>query len=286
MDYYLNRFKSTVSTVADKVQGALPGNPIFREYEVQEQIATAGPGLSWKIYSGTKNTTKQPVSIWLFEKKQLERWSKQEREDFPELLKRGVSQLTRLRHPRLLVIERALEESRDTFAFCAEPVFASLANAFAQDDNLSSHLKDFSLLDVEIRHGLFQLSEALVFLHNDAKIVHGNICPSSVIINEKGAWKLAGFDFCVAGNMTSTGKVAFPTQEWDRRVMAVMNPELNFAAPEVVQGIKCDVYADMFSLGVLAYSVFNNNKPIFDSKGLLDCYKKNIDKVSFDSIVV
>lgn len=59
MEYYLNRFKSKVSSVAAQVSQALPGNPIFREYEVHEQVASAGPGLSWKIYSGTKNSTKQ-----------------------------------------------------------------------------------------------------------------------------------------------------------------------------------------------------------------------------------
>lgn len=46
---YLNRFKltvnSTVHSVAAQVSQALPGNPIFREYECHEQIASAGPGL-------------------------------------------------------------------------------------------------------------------------------------------------------------------------------------------------------------------------------------------------
>lgn len=80
---------------------------------------------------------------------------------FPELLKRGVSQLSRLRHPRLLIIERVLEESRDSFAFCTEPVFASLANIFGDRDNLSDYpeyLNDFKFEDAEIRHGLFQVS--------------------------------------------------------------------------------------------------------------------------------
>lgn len=52
------------------------------------------------------------MSIWLFEKRQIEKWPKSDKEAFPELLRRGIAQLTRLRHPRLLIIERALEESR------------------------------------------------------------------------------------------------------------------------------------------------------------------------------
>lgn len=40
-----------------------------------------------------------------------------------------------------------------------------------------------------------QLAEALVFLHNDARQLHRNICPEAVCINERGAWKLSAFDF-------------------------------------------------------------------------------------------
>lgn len=52
------------------------------------------------------------MAVWLFEKKDIERWPRREKEVFGELLKRGISQLTRLRHPRLLVVEHTLEESR------------------------------------------------------------------------------------------------------------------------------------------------------------------------------
>ena len=62
MDYF-NRFKSTVSSVAvqvsQNVSQALPGNPILREYTIEKLLASAGPGLCWKIYSGSKNSTKQ-----------------------------------------------------------------------------------------------------------------------------------------------------------------------------------------------------------------------------------
>jgi SCY1-like protein 2 len=50
--------------------------------------------------------------VWLFEKRDIENWPKREKELFIELLKNGVSKLTRLRHPRLLIVERPLEESR------------------------------------------------------------------------------------------------------------------------------------------------------------------------------
>lgn len=50
--------------------------------------------------------------MWLFDKKDIEKWSKEDKEMFLTVIKRGVSQLTRLRHPRLLIVEHGIEESR------------------------------------------------------------------------------------------------------------------------------------------------------------------------------
>ena len=48
-----------------------------------------------------------------------------------------------------------------------------------------------------------QISEGLSFLHGSVKMVHGNLCPETVIINKLGMWKLSGFDMCVPNTSTS-----------------------------------------------------------------------------------
>lgn len=40
-----------------------------------------------------------------------------------------------------------------------------------------------------------QITEALVHLHFSARLIHRGICPQSVIVNKRGAWKLAGMEF-------------------------------------------------------------------------------------------
>ncbi|KAI6205397.1 Protein kinase domain-containing protein [Aphelenchoides besseyi] len=274
---YLNKFRSTVSSAAAQVQSAsrnyLPGNPIFREYEVQEQVASAGPGNCWKIFQGTKLSTKQTVSVWLFEKKQIEKWPRVEREAFPDIVKRGVHQLTRLRHPRLLIVEHALEESRDSFAFCTEEVYTSLANVMGSTENLDArpkYLDNLKFTDIECSHGLFQLSEALCFLQNDVKLLHANICPTSVLVNSRGAWKLSGFEFCVSGLCDpGSSEVTYQTTEFDKTIMPVMLPSAHYSAPELLNSSKCDTRADVFSLAMLACTIFNNYKPVSKS-GVFD----------------
>jgi len=54
----------------------------------------------------------------------MEKWREEQREEYLEVLKRGVSQLTGLEHPSILTVKSALEESNDSLAFCTE-VFLS-----------------------------------------------------------------------------------------------------------------------------------------------------------------
>lgn len=58
-------------------------------------------GLVWKVYKGHKKSTRQEAAIFVFEKRILDRWDKQEREAMLDRLRKGVSQLTRLRHPQV-----------------------------------------------------------------------------------------------------------------------------------------------------------------------------------------
>nr|XP_023423392.1 SCY1-like protein 2 [Cavia porcellus] len=160
MESMLNKLKSTVTKVTADVTSAVMGNPVTREFDVGRHIASGGNGLAWKIFNGTKKSTKQEVAVFVFDKKLIDKYQKFEKDQIIDSLKRGVQQLTRLRHPRLLTVQHPLEESRDCLAFCTEPVFASLANVLGNWENLPSaispDIKDYKLYDVETKYGLLQ----------------------------------------------------------------------------------------------------------------------------------
>uniref|UniRef100_A0A034VDI5 SCY1-like protein 2 n=1 Tax=Bactrocera dorsalis TaxID=27457 RepID=A0A034VDI5_BACDO len=252
----INKFYSTVHTTVSQLSGVLPGNNVTREYEVLEQVCTAGVGLMWKVYNGYKKSTKQEVSVFVFEKKMLERWSKDDRETMLETLRRGVQQLTKIRHPHVLTVQHPLEESRDSLAFATEPVFASLANVVG--DSVRS---DKKLYDVEIRHGLLQLFDGLSFLHNDAKIVHRNICAETIVINKNRSWKLFGFDFCIANQPATDGKPFWPCREYSTSVHVLAQPSLEYCAPEIALNTINSTESDLFSLGVLIFTIYSG-KPL------------------------
>ncbi|XP_041365074.1 SCY1-like protein 2 [Gigantopelta aegis] len=277
MDMF-NRLKSAVTNV-------LPGIPLARDFDVNSQVASAGPGQLWKVYSAVKKTTKQESSVFVFEKKALERYSRRDRELILESLKRGVQQLTKLRHPKILSVIHPFEESREMLCFATEPVFCSLANAFGNHDNIPQpvpkNLQSYQLNDVELRHGILQVIEGLAFLHSDAKIMHHNICPESIVLSKSGTWKLAGFDFCLlnANQGDPTAAPLYRFQEWSSEIPPLAQPNLNYLAPEYALTMMCCTASDMYSVGVIMYASFNKGKTLFDCKDQLSVFKKNAEEL-------
>nr|XP_034343011.1 SCY1-like protein 2 isoform X5 [Arvicanthis niloticus] len=286
MESMLNKLKSTVTKVTADVTSAVMGNPVTREFDVGRHIASGGNGLAWKIFNGTKKSTKQEVAVFVFDKKLIDKYQKFEKDQIIDSLKRGVQQLTRLRHPRLLTVQHPLEESRDCLAFCTEPVFASLANVLGNWENLPSSvspdIKDYKLYDVETKYGLLQVSEGLSFLHSSVKMVHGNVTPENIILNKSGAWKIMGFDFCVSSSNPAEQEPKFPCKEWDPNLPSLCLPNPEYLAPEYILSVSCETASDMYSLGAVMYAVFNKGRPIFEvnKQDIYKSFSRQLDQLS------
>lgn len=125
-------------------------------------------------------------------------------------------------------------------------------------------LEDFQLMDLEIQYGLFQVSEAVSFLHNDVKLLHRNICPENIIITKRGAWKLFGFEFCAQPNSTDETPLTFPllnvvnqTKDFPQLLL----PNLLYLPPEYYQENEDQrrilLSSDMYQLGFLTFNLFS-----------------------------
>ncbi|KAL3317700.1 hypothetical protein Ciccas_003647 [Cichlidogyrus casuarinus] len=271
---YLKKVKNTVTQ-------NLPGNPITREYEVKEVVGTLGPDFLWRIHSAQKKSTKQEASVWIMEKKQLDQYGKQFKEPILDMLKRGVQNLTRIRHPKIVSVVNSLEESRESLCFATEPIFTSLANALHLNKNLPSEiiekLENFDFHDVEVKHGVQQIVESLIFLHNDCKQLHGNISPNSIVINRLGCWKLAGLEFLTSLSLEDPFNSKF-TYFIDND-LPVQKPFLPFCSPEITSDGLVGSSIDMYALGMLIYTLHNKGSFVNNCGDSLFDYKRNLEKI-------
>lgn len=61
-----NKIKNTFSSTVSEISSVLPGNPLLREFDVGDQLGSAGSGLMWKLYNGVKKSTKKVNFLFIF----------------------------------------------------------------------------------------------------------------------------------------------------------------------------------------------------------------------------
>lgn len=273
--------EKTVSTTVQEVTGPRP----LQDYELLDQAGSGGPGLAWRIYTarprdGAPSAPYPVVSVWVLDKRALAEartragLSKAAEDAFLDLVRADAARLVRLRHPGVLHVVQALDETKAAMAMATEPVFASVANALGCLDNVGKvpkELKGMEMGLLEIKHGLLQVAETLDFLHNNAHLAHRAISPETVFITSSGSWKLGGFSFALSidqatGGLTSSQQ--FNYSDYDVEDTALpLQPSLNYTAPELVRtgDSKVGSACDMFSFGCLAYHLVAR-------RPLLDCH--------------
>ncbi|CAG8713332.1 1326_t:CDS:2, partial [Racocetra fulgida] len=177
-----------------------------------------------------------------------------------------ASQLARLRHPSLLEVVEAVEESRTVITFATEPILASLANLLGNTENLSmvpDDIKNFELDELEIQKGLLQVGKGLQFCHNDAKIVHSNLVPEAIFVNIK---------------VYSRPDYEYP--DYDSRIPCYAQKNYDYMAPEFVLDESLEFANDMFALGCLIYTVHSHGRPPMENRNSIHNYRKNIERLS------
>ncbi|GAB6032653.1 hypothetical protein CHUAL_011531 [Chamberlinius hualienensis] len=247
MDVF-TKLRSTVSTKVSQLSGIILGNPVTREFEVVRHVASAGPGLLWRIYSGHKKTTKQILTV---------------------------------QHPLEESRESLAFATEPIFASLAN-VLGCHEN---MPSPLPADMEGYQLYEVEIKHGVLQLCEGLAFLHGDVRLLHRNICPESIIINRSGSWKLAGFEFCLASTTSSDQPPQWPFHEWEADIHPHAQPPLAYLAPEYALTFSCDAASDLYSLGAVLYFVFNRGRTLLGNNvNTFSAYKKHVNELKHLSV--
>ncbi|XP_076248315.1 SCY1-like protein bma isoform X2 [Calliopsis andreniformis] len=268
-------------------------HPLQNLYDVGKQSATAGPEHAWRIYDGYTKTDRKEVSIFLFDKRSVDKvYRPKRKETVTEILRNGAQHMEQFPHPKILQAYKIAECSQ-SLAFVSEPVLASLANVLAykeqeanspgqmstnttkQTSSATGHrtvfTKEYELLDIEIKYGLLQITEALMYLHGTLKVLHRNICPASIIITKRGTWKLSGLEF-----IEKVDEVPVALQPWSKCVPKMTQPNLDYIDPEVQLRNLGGFYSDMYSFGMTICAIFNHGRPLIQANHSSSEYLKQV----------
>ncbi|KAJ1409683.1 Protein kinase domain [Sesbania bispinosa] len=287
-----------VQTTVQEVTGPKP----LQDYELIDQIGSAGPGLAWRLYSArARDPSRQHqypvVCVWVLDKRVLSEarmragLTKAAEDSFLDLIRTDAAKLVRLRHPGVVHVVQALDESKNAMAMVTEPLFASVANTLGNVDNIPNVPKELRGMEMgllEVKHGLLQIAESLDFLHNHAHLIHRAISPENIFITLSGAWKLGGFGFAISASQTpgdSSNLQAFHYAEYDvEDSILPLQPSLNYTAPELVRSTASSAGcpSDIFSFGCLAYHLIAR-KPLFDCHNNVKMYMNTLTYLSSDA---
>ncbi|KAL9245150.1 hypothetical protein vseg_018832 [Gypsophila vaccaria] len=291
--------EKTVQTTVQEVTGPKALN----DYELLDQIGSAGPGLAWKLFSARPRAAGvgqyAAVCVWMVDKRALSEararagLSKAAEDAFLDVLRGDAGRLVRIRHPGVVHVVQALDETKNSMAFVTEPLLASVANALGDlsnlGDNLPKELKSAMEMGLlEVKHGLLQIAESLEFLHNNARLVHRAISPESILITASGAWKLGGFGFSISSDQAAGGLSnvqAFHYSEYDvEDSILPLQPSLNYTAPELVRNKDSSggSSSDIFSFGCLAYHLIAR-KPLLDCQNNVKMYMNTLNYLTSEA---
>ncbi|KIL69577.1 hypothetical protein M378DRAFT_683459 [Amanita muscaria Koide BX008] len=230
----------------------------------------------WKVQPAFHKVTNKRVSVWSFDKRgpDMDRLGPGARERIVEVLKAEASALSRLRHPSILEMAEPLEETRSELTFASEPILASLELSIPYQGRPSPAVE---LDEVEIQKGILQICKGLSFLHSSAQLIHSNISPESIIINNAGDWKISGLGLTIP--LTSNGaptRWEFPV--FDGRIPSYVQRSFDYIAPEYALDEQLVTASDMYSLGCLLYAVHCKGNPPFKNHGSLGALRENAGK--------
>jgi serine/threonine protein kinase len=128
-----------------------------------------------------------------------------------------------------------------------------------------------SLLDVIVRFGAFseekarsifaQVVSAVHYLHRTKKVIHADLKLENILITSKGLVKLVDYGFA----------------RWNTGSVLIESASYPYASPEIVLGLECTELIDVWSLGVVLYTMMSASLP-FGSENDEDLFDNILDR--------
>ncbi|XP_022714507.1 SCY1-like protein 2 [Durio zibethinus] len=187
----------------------LEGGSLYKRNSFDQQDQGL-PGSCTRLRrNGTRPHQYPTVCAWILDKKVFSEacahagLSKVAEDSFLDLIRSDAARLLRLRHPGVTYVVQALDENKNAMTMVTEPLFASVTNALGNVENVALVPKDLVKMEMNLKHGLLQITESLDFLQTNARVIHLTISLENVLITSSEVWKLGEFGFAISTDQVS-----------------------------------------------------------------------------------
>jgi serine/threonine protein kinase len=222
-------------------------------YDIVAELGRGGMGV---VYKGHESSLNRYVAIKVLAD------SLAHDEGVKERFLREARSMAALNDPHIIQIYFISEDEGQTY-FVME---------FVEGESLGSMLKREGKLSVEQSAKVIQQTALGLSTAHDRGVVHRDIKPGNLMINSRGAVKIA--DFGIALSNYDLSKKLTTTGEF------VGTP--GYLSPEVCLGKPVDQRSDIFSLGIVMFEMLTGRMPFTDESPLglmLEVVKEEIPDV-------
>ncbi|PYL82046.1 MAG: hypothetical protein DMF21_03260 [Verrucomicrobia bacterium] len=213
------------------------GQKIFGRYTLVKVIGRGGMGIVWLARD---EELERDVAL-----KFLPDLMIQDHAVFDQL-KRETKRCLELTHPHIVRIHDFVHDERSGCISMEYIDGETLSNLRAEKER-----KVFE--PDEIATWTSQLCDALDYAHNHAKIIHCDLKPANLMVNQQGELKIS--DFGIARSLGDS--VSRLTAEQGR------SGTLVYMSPQQLNGERCTHLDDIYSLGATIYELLTSKPPFY-----------------------
>ena len=222
------------------------GEVVADRYELEELVGTGGMS---SVFKARDRLLERPVALKILHEHYLSD------ADYVERFRREARAVAQLAHPNIVtVIDRGEEGGRQFIVF-----------EYVDGENLKQLVNREGALPVRDAVQLAaQVARALGYAHHRG-IVHRDVKPQNVILNEDGRAKVT--DFGIARSLDVDGVTQTGT------VLGTSD----YIAPEQAQGQDVNAQTDVYSLGVVLYELVTGELP-FRGEGFVAVAMQHVNE--------
>ena len=222
------------------------GEVVADRYELEELVGTGGMS---SVFKARDRLLERQVALKILHEHYLAD------ADYVERFRNEARAVAQLAHPNIVtVIDRGEQDGRQFIVF-----------EYVEGENLKQVVTRSGALPVREAVDLaLQIARALGYAHQRG-IVHRDVKPQNVILNEDGRAKVTDFGIARSldvDGMTQTGTVLGTS---------------DYIAPEQAQGQRVDEKTDVYSLGVVLYELLSGELP-FRGEGFVAVAMQHVNE--------